>query len=77
MSEQATFQQARKHARAARDEARACLESLLPPAFWQHACASRKEARAAAKAFSRAFKRQCCHRPGNRRPATKQPINIA
>jgi len=49
---------------------------LLPEAFWEHAQASRREAKLACKAFRRAIKRQFS-RPEAKKPAGKQEVPIA
>jgi len=58
MSEEHSFHEAREHARAARDETRAAIRSLLPESFWQHAEASKREAKLAAGALGRALRHQ-------------------
>jgi len=54
-----SFEKARAHAAAARQEFKAMCKVLLPEAFWQHAQESKVEAKAAVTAFRRAAKRQC------------------
>lgn len=76
MSEEQTFQAAREHAQAARAETRAALRSLLPDSFWQHADASRREAKLAADAFRRAIRHQFA-KPLRESAPPKQKIDIA
>ena len=76
MSEENTFRQARKHAKAARTETRAAVRSLLPDRFWQHAEASKEEAKLALEAFRRAVRHQFC-RPARSSAPHKQKIDIA
>lgn len=66
----------REHWAAARREAEAMLKSLLPQAFWDHACASKREAKAAAGALRRALRRQLSKTP-RRASRAKQKIEIA
>jgi hypothetical protein len=76
MSEENTFHEAREHARTAREETRAAVRSLLPESFWQHAEASKREAKLAVKAFRRAFRHQFL-RPMRDAAPPKQKIDIA
>ena len=74
---QGTFAQVRQHARAARRETRAMFKSLLPPAFWEHAQASRQEARAACQAMRSAVRRQLGREKLASSPSPKRRIDIA
>ena len=76
MSEESTFHEARQHAKTARAESRAAVRSLLPKKFWDHAEASKREAKLAAQAFRRAIGRQFC-RPMSHGATKKQKIDIA
>jgi hypothetical protein len=76
MSEEKTFQEAREHARAARAETRAAVRSLLPESFWEHAEASRREAKLACDAMRRALRHQFSKSMSERTPK-KQKIDIA
>lgn len=60
----------------ARQEMKERCRDLLPEAFWEHAQASRREAKLACKAFRRAIKRQFS-RPEAKKPAGKQEVPIA
>ena len=76
MSEENTFTEAREHARAAREESRQAVRSMLPETFWQHAKESKREAKLAVQAFRRAFRQQFC-RPMRDAAPQKQKIDIA
>jgi hypothetical protein len=76
MSEEKTFQEAREHARAARAETRAAVRSLLPESFWEHAEASKREAKLAFQALRRALRHQFAQSMSERMPK-KQKIDIA
>jgi hypothetical protein len=60
--------------RAARQEMKEAFRNLLPEAFWEHAKASRREAKLACAAFRRAAKRQFCDTCANK--PLKEEIEI-
>ncbi len=64
------------HRAKARQEMKERCRSLLSEAFWEHARASRQEAKLACRAFRRAMKHQFL-RPDPRKPAGKQEVEIA
>ena len=70
-----TFGAAKKHAQAARREAHAMLDSLMPPAFWEHARASKKETKAACHALRHAVRNQL-RRPQHKRAFGRRRIEI-
>ena len=76
MPKHRVWRKARQHWAAACEEARAAGNSLLPEAFWNHARASRREARLALEACRRAIKRRCSCIP-LARPSSKRKIDIA
>jgi hypothetical protein len=61
---------------AARQEMKERCGHLLPEAFWEHARASRREAKLACQAFRRAMKHQFL-RPAAQKPVGKQEVEIA
>jgi hypothetical protein len=64
------------HRAEKRQEMKERCRGLLPEAFWEHARASRREAKLACQAFRRAMKHQFI-RPEAKKPVGKQEVEIA
>lgn len=64
------------HRAAKRQEMKERCQSLFSEAFWEHARASRREAKLACQAFRRAMEHQFL-RPDAGKPVGKQEVEIA